>query len=193
VEWTVVGRGSIEESHGTWNRKLPEERRHALSGILPQFTGKDDWYRTGLRMAKDGVLQLSETLAIPRAELVYRASRAGGAGGQHVNTSSTRIELLWNVRDTQVLDDAQRARVTGKLASRLDGDGWLRVVSSARRSQLQNREAAEDRLVALITAALVVPRTRKATKPTRGSKETRLAEKKKRGDTKRQRRPDSFE
>ena len=144
-------------------------------------------------MAKDGELQLSATLAIPRAELVYRASRAGGAGGQHVNTSSTRIELLWNVRDTQVLDDAQRARVTGKLASRLDGDGWLRGVSSARRSQLQNREAAEDRLVALITAALVVPRKRKATKPTRGSKETRLAEKKKRGDTKRQRRPDSFE
>ncbi|MCY7379889.1 MAG: aminoacyl-tRNA hydrolase [Gemmatimonadaceae bacterium] len=144
-------------------------------------------------MAKDGVLQLSETLAIPRAELVYRASRAGGAGGQHVNTSSTRIELLWNVRDTQALDEAQRARVAGKLASRLDGDGWLRVVSSARRSQLQNREAAEDRLVALIAAALVVPRTRKATKPSRGAKESRLAEKKKRGDTKRQRRPDSFD
>ena len=144
-------------------------------------------------MAKEGALQLSDTLAIPRAELVYRASRAGGAGGQHVNTSSTRIELLWNVRDTQTLDEAQRARVAGKLKSRLDGDGWLRVVSSARRSQLQNREAAEDRLVALIAAALVVPRKRKATKPTRGSKESRLAEKKKRGDTKRQRRPDSFE
>ena len=144
-------------------------------------------------MAKEGALQLSDTLAIPRAELVYRASRAGGAGGQHVNTSSTRIELLWNVRDTQALDEAQRARVAGKLKSRLDGDGWLRVVSSARRSQLQNREAAQDRLVALIAAALVVPRKRKATKPTRGSKESRLAEKKKRGDTKRQRRPDSFE
>lgn len=144
-------------------------------------------------MVKEGALQLSDTLAIPRAELVYRASRAGGAGGQHVNTSSTRIELLWNVRETQTLDDAQRARVAGKLASRLDGDGWLRVVSSARRSQLQNREAAEDRLVALISAALVVPRKRKATKPSRGAKESRLAEKKKRGDTKRQRRPDSFE
>ena len=144
-------------------------------------------------MAKDGSLQLSDTLAIPRAELVYRASRAGGAGGQHVNTSSTRIELLWNVRETRSLDDAQRARVAGKLASRLDNDGWLRIVSSARRSQLQNREAAEDRLVALIAAALVVPRKRKATKPTRGAKESRLAEKKKRGDTKRQRRPDSFE
>lgn len=144
-------------------------------------------------MAKDGDLRLSDTLAIPRAELVYRASRAGGAGGQHVNTSSTRIELLWNVRETLALTDAQRAHVAGKLASRLDGDGWVRIVSSARRSQLQNREAAEDRLVALVAAALVVPRKRKATKPSRGAKESRLAEKKKRGDTKRQRRPDSFD
>jgi len=144
-------------------------------------------------MAKEGVLQLSETLAIPRTELVYRASRAGGAGGQHVNTSSTRIELLWNVRDTRALADAQRARVEVKLASRLDGDGWLRVVSSARRSQGQNREAAEARLLELIRAALVVPKRRKATKPSRGAKEARLSEKKKRGDTKRQRRPDAFE
>ncbi len=142
---------------------------------------------------KDGSLQLSETLAIPRTELVYRASRAGGAGGQHVNTSSTRIELLWNVVTTQVLDDTQRARVRTRLASRLDGEGWVRIVSSARRSQAQNREAAEERLVALIRGALVVPKRRKPTKPSRGQKEARLSEKKKRGDTKRQRRPDSFD
>jgi ribosome-associated protein len=144
-------------------------------------------------MARDGVLELSDTLAIPRAELVYRASRAGGAGGQHVNTSSTRIELLWNVLATAALDETQRARVAGKLASRLDGEGWLRVVSSARRSQGQNREAAEERLVALVRAALVERKKRKATKPSRGAREARLAEKKKRGDTKRQRRPDAFE
>lgn len=141
-------------------------------------------------MAKDGELPLSPTLAIPRAELVYRASRAGGAGGQHVNTSSTRIELLWNVRTTRTLDDAQRSRVEAKLASRLDGEGWLRVVSSARRSQGQNREAAEERLVGLIRGALAVPKRRKATAPSRGAREARLAEKKKRGDTKRNRRPD---
>jgi ribosome-associated protein len=144
-------------------------------------------------MAKDGELVLSPSLAIPRGELVYRASRAGGAGGQHVNTSSTRIELLWNVRATQALDEAQRARVAAKLASRLDGEGWLRVVSSARRSQGQNREAAEERLIGLIRGALIVPKRRKPTKPSRGAKEARLAEKKKRGDTKRQRRPDSFD
>jgi ribosome-associated protein len=144
-------------------------------------------------MAKDGVLQVTPAVVIPRTELVYRASRAGGAGGQHVNTSSTRIELLWNVRGTQALDEPARLRVEGKLASRLDGDGWLRVVSSARRSQGQNRDAAEERLAALVRAALVVPKRRKPTKPSRGAKEARLAEKKKRGDTKRQRRPDSYE
>jgi len=144
-------------------------------------------------MAKDGVLQLSEAVAIPRTELVYRASRAGGAGGQHVNTSSTRIELLWNVRASQALDEAQRARVAAKLATRLDGEGWLRVVSSARRSQGQNRQAAEERLVELIRGALVVPKRRRPTKPSRGAKEARLSEKKKRGDTKRQRRPGSFD
>jgi ribosome-associated protein len=144
-------------------------------------------------MAREGVLEVSEAVAIPRAELEYRASRAGGAGGQHVNTSSTRIELLWNVRATSALDEAARLRVATKLASRLDGEGWIRVVSSARRSQSQNREAAEARLAELVRAALVVPKRRKATKPSRGAKEARLSAKKKRGDTKRQRRPDSFD
>src|SRR5258705_7199573 len=144
-------------------------------------------------MAREGVLEVSEAVAIPRAELEYRASRAGGAGGQHVNTSSTRIELLWNVRASQALDEAQRARVASKLATRLDGEGWLRVVSSARRSQGQNRQAAEERLVELIRGAPVVPERRRPTKPSRGAKEARLSEKKKRGDTKRQRRPGSFE
>jgi ribosome-associated protein len=144
-------------------------------------------------MAREGVLEVSEAVAIPRTELEYRASRAGGAGGQHVNTSSTRIELLWNVRTTSALDEAARHRVTTKLASRLDGDGWIRVVSSARRSQGQNREAAEARLAELVRAALVVPKRRKPTKPSRGAKEARLSEKKKRGDTKRQRRSDSFD
>lgn len=144
-------------------------------------------------MAKEGMLAVTGTVSIPRHELQYRASRAGGAGGQHVNTSSTRIELLWNVSATQALDEEARARVATKLASRLDGEGNLRVVSSARRSQAQNREAAEVRLAELVRGALVVPRRRKATKPTRAAKEARLGEKRKRGETKRQRRNDSFE
>ena len=139
------------------------------------------------------MLQVTGSVSIPRHELEFRASRAGGAGGQHVNTSSTRIELLWNVTSTQALDDETRARVAAKLASRLDGQGILRVVSSARRSQTQNREAAEKRLAELVRGALAVPRRRKATKPTRASKEARLGEKKKRGETKRQRRSGPFD
>ena len=144
-------------------------------------------------MAKEGLLAVTDSVAIPRAELQYRASRAGGAGGQHVNTSSTRIELLWNLTATQALDDDARARVATKLASRLDGEGNLRVVSSARRSQAQNREAAEERLAELVRGALAVPRRRRPTKPTRASKEARLGSKKERSETKRQRRGGSFD
>jgi ribosome-associated protein len=141
-------------------------------------------------MAREGVLEVGPGVAIPRTELEYRASRAGGAGGQHVNTSSTRIELLWNLRRTAALDADARARLEVKLASRLDGEGWIRVVSASRRSQVQNRQAADVRLAAMVRAALVVPRKRRATKPTFGSKQARLAEKKRRGETKRNRRPD---
>src|SRR5690348_6115820 len=143
-------------------------------------------------MPKEGLLVVTGSVAIPRAELQYRASRAGGAGGQHVNTSSTRIEVIWNLAATGALDDEARARVAAKLASRLDADGNVRVVSSARRSQAQNLEAAEGRLAELVRGALVVPRRRKATKPTRASKEARLDAKKKRSETKRRRRNDAY-
>lgn len=142
-------------------------------------------------MSKEGVLEVNEGLAIPRSELEYRASRAGGAGGQHVNTSSTRIELLWNVSRSAALDDERRARVAARLATRIDGEGWLRVVSSARRSQQQNREAAEARLAELVRGALVVQKRRRPTKPTRASKEARIRAKRKRSETKRMRRDDA--
>ena len=134
-----------------------------------------------------GVLKVTATIAIPRAEITVRASRAGGAGGQHVNTSSTRIELAWSVRDSHVLTEDERSRVMTKLAPRLDGEGRLRVVSSSRRSQLQNRQAAERRLAELVRRALAVPRRRVATSPTRGSIERRLQEKHMRAETKRRR------
>ena len=142
-------------------------------------------------MSKEGVLEVSDGIAIPRWELEVRATKAGGAGGQHVNTSSTRIELLWNVTRTTVLDDEQRARVAARLATRIDGEGWLRVVSSARRSQQQNREAAEARLAELVRGALVVQKRRRPTKPTRASKEERIRDKRKRSETKRMRRGDA--
>jgi ribosome-associated protein len=135
----------------------------------------------------DGI-RVNDHVTIPRDELLARASRAGGAGGQHVNTSSTRIELLWNVGTTRALTDEQRDRVLHKLSSRLDGERNLRVVASDRRSQRQNREAAEGRLADLVRAALVVPKKRKATKPSRASKQARLDSKKRLSDKKRERR-----
>jgi ribosome-associated protein len=141
-------------------------------------------------MAKAGALEVTPTVGIPRSELVYRASRAGGAGGQHVNTSSTRIELLWNLRTTEALGPEVLERVEAQLRTKLDGDGWIRIVSASRRSQGQNREAAEERLIAMLRGAMVVRKKRRATKPTFGSKQARLADKKKRGDTKRNRRPE---
>src|SRR5678816_4412019 len=99
----------------------------------------------------DGV-RVNGSVVIPRDELVARASRSGGAGGQHVNTSSTRVEIVWNVAASRALTDAQRERVMQKLSSRLDGERNLRVVASDRRSQRQNREAAEDRICLLYTS-----------------------------------------
>jgi ribosome-associated protein len=132
-----------------------------------------------------GALRVTDQLSIPRDELTVRASRAGGAGGQHVNTSSTRIEVVWGVASSRALDEAQRSRLLAKLASRLDADGRVRVVSSARRSQRQNLEAAEDRLAELVRRALAVPKRRVATRPTRGSVERRLDEKRRRAERKR--------
>lgn len=133
-------------------------------------------------------LFIKTTVAIPRGELVVRATRAGGPGGQHVNTSSTRVEVIWNIRDSAVLSDAQRARLLQALFSRLDGKGALRVVASDTRSQRQNRDLAEQRLAEVVRRALVIPRKRKATRPTRASVERRLEGKKRSGARKRERR-----
>ena len=138
-------------------------------------------------------LQVTDTIAIPRSELVYRASRSGGAGGQHVNTSSTRIELLWAFQTSPALTDAQRKRIETKLGARIDSAGMLRVVAGNRRSQLQNRVAAEERLAELIRAAMHVAKARKKTKPSPASKEARISDKKRRSKTKGNRRPDAFD
>jgi ribosome-associated protein len=139
-------------------------------------------------MDDSAYLNVTPQLAIPRRELQYRATRAGGAGGQHVNTSSTRIELLWDLQGSTVVDDEQRERLRAKLAPRLDSNGMVRVVASDRRSQKQNRDAADDRLAAILRHALAVPKKRRPTKPTRASKERRLSEKKRRSEKKRDRR-----
>ena len=137
---------------------------------------------------RDDVLEVAPGVVIPLAELQVTAISGGGPGGQHVNKSATRIAVQWNVRTTRALRDDQRAWVLEKLASRLDSDGALRIVAGEYRSQQQNRRAALERLQQLVARALIVPRTRKATKPTRGSVLDRLSAKKQRSTTKQQRR-----
>ena len=138
-------------------------------------------------------LHVSAQVTIPRSELTFRATRAGGPGGQHVNTSSTRIELLWNVSESRSLSEEQRERLRGTLAARIDAAGVLRVVSSEHRSQRQNRDAAERRLTDLLRRALAVRRKRVRTTPTRASREARLRAKRQRSIKKRLRRPGNDE
>ena len=136
----------------------------------------------------DDAIEITPTLRIPRAELDYRATRSGGPGGQHVNTSSTRIELTWDVGGSPSLDDAQRGRILEKLANRIDDRAVLRLTSSGSRSQHQNREDVTERFARLIAQALHVPKPRKKTRPSKASKEARLQSKKRRSQTKKQRR-----
>jgi len=139
------------------------------------------------------ILQVTDTIGVPRSELVYRASRSGGAGGQHVNTSSTRIEVLWDFERSTALDDVQKERVRRKLAARIDAEGLVRVVAGNRRSQMQNRAAAEERLAALIRDAMHVPKKRRATAPTKASKQKRLDTKKQQSRKKADRRKDVYD
>ncbi len=144
-------------------------------------------------MVDDGVLEVTHAVWIPRAELTYRATRSGGPGGQHVNTSSTRIELTWDVAGTPNLDEAQRARVREKLANRIDGDGVLHLAASDSRSQHQNKEAATERFRELLRQALEVPKARKRTRPSRAAREERLGAKRRQSEKKRMRSDVSFE
>jgi len=141
-----------------------------------------------LMMPDDKVLEIAPELRLPLAELEYRASRSGGPGGQHVNTSSTRIEVWWDVAGSPALSDEQRALLLERLSARLDSNGRLRLVSSATRSQLRNREDVTERLQSVVRAALAVRKKRKPTKPSRAAKAARLEAKRKRAAIKKHRR-----
>jgi len=130
-------------------------------------------------------LEAGKSLRIPRAELSYHATRSGGPGGQHVNTSSTRIELWWNLAASGAPTDTQRRLLQERLATRLDGEGWLRLVESGSRSQHRNRETVTERFVTLLTRALRPRKTRKPTRVPRAEKRRRLEGKRLRGGVKR--------
>ena len=144
-------------------------------------------------VAAENLLQVNDALSIPRGELDVRVSRASGAGGQHVNKTSSRVEIFWNVRASRALSDDQRARLFERLASRLTTEGSIRVVASDMRSQSRNRDLAEERLAEMVRRALVIPKKRRATRPTRASKEARLEGKKRQSHKKRERQRKSFD
>jgi ribosome-associated protein len=143
--------------------------------------------------ASENLLAVNDSLSIPRTELDVRVSRASGAGGQHVNKTSSRVEIFWNISGSRALTDEQRTRLLDKLSSKLTTEGSIRVVASDMRSQSRNRDLAEERLVEIIRRALIIPRKRRPTKPTRAAKEARLETKKRHSNKKRERRNPSLD
>jgi len=135
-------------------------------------------------------IRVNDRLTIPAAEVAWRFSRSSGPGGQGVNTTDSRVELSWDLTGSPSLPTALKERAVDRLGHRLV-NGVLTVTASEHRSQLRNREAAAARLAGLVASAIAAPpRVRRATRPSRGSVERRIAEKKRRGETKRNRRSD---
>lgn len=134
-------------------------------------------------------LRVTPRVTIPEHELQWRFSRSSGAGGQHVNTTDTRVQLSWDLTTSTAIGEAQRARARRRLGAALV-DGVLTVTASERRSQLRNREAARQRLAELVSDAIAPPTPpRRPTAPTRASQRRRMDDKSRRGETKRLRRP----
>ncbi len=124
-------------------------------------------------------LRVSPSCRIDLAEVVVRASRSGGPGGQHANTSDTAVEVSFDVEASRSLGPRQRARILARLGP------VVRARAADSRSQARNRELAEQRLAQKLAAALRVPRPRRPTKPGPGARRSRLDAKRRRGDTKR--------
>jgi ribosome-associated protein len=135
-----------------------------------------------------GPLRVTRSIVVPARELRWRFSRSSGPGGQSVNTADSRVELSLDVTTTTALGPVQRARALERLADRLV-NGVLTIAASEHRSQLRNREAALERLADVLGAAVAPPPPRRRpTRAGRGAVERRLADKKRRGETKRLRR-----
>lgn len=127
-------------------------------------------------------IRVTRSVRVPRSEIVLRFSRSSGPGGQHANTSETKVEAVFDVEASTALTPTQKRRVVDKAGP------VLRAVAQDERSQLRNRELAVERLVAALREALRVERRRVATQPTAASRERRLEDKRRRGATKRLRR-----
>lgn len=127
-------------------------------------------------------LRVNRQLAIPLGEIVVRASRSSGPGGQHANVTASRVEASFDVQASPTLGESQRRRLLARAGPRIS------AVAQDARSQARNRELALERLAERIAKALVVPKRRRATKPTAASRERRLAAKRRDSQRKRERR-----
>jgi len=138
----------------------------------------------------DDGLRVTDRLVVPAVELRERFSRSSGPGGQGVNTTDSRVELSFDLGRSPSVPETLRERALTRLAGRLV-DGVLTVTASEHRAQLANREAARERMAALLREAVAPPpKARRPTRPSRGAKERRLAEKKRQSQRKRDRRVD---
>ena len=135
-------------------------------------------------------LVVNERVRIPDDELRVAFVRSSGPGGQNVNKVSSKVELRWSPVDSRAFTPIDRDYLLSKIGKTLTNEGELIIVSTLTRDQARNREDAEAKLVALVSAALTRPKVRRATKPTRGAKERRIAGKKHRGQIKRDRKFD---
>ena len=132
-------------------------------------------------------LEVTDRIRIPAHEIDLSYARSGGPGGQHVNKTSTKVLLRWNLPASGALPDEERARLVEKLATRLTEEGDLLVTSERHRDQSSNVEDALAKFVELLRAALRRPKRRRKTKPTASSKRKRLEGKRRRSDIKRRR------
>lgn len=135
-------------------------------------------------MTEPDRIVINRRFSIPRAELRFQATRSGGPGGQHVNTTASRVRLSWDVAGSPSLSDRRRRLIMDRLAGRIDQTGALQVVVDTHRSQHRNRREAEDRLATLVRDALRPRKRRKPTRPPAAAKEKRLASKKRRSELK---------
>jgi len=145
-------------------------------------------------MAELRDLEISRTVVLPARLLSVRFSRSGGPGGQHVNKVESKVDLRLDLEGcVEILGPVRVARLQDRLRSRLDGDGKLQVISSEHRAQSMNIEAALSRMEAMVREALIPPKVRRKTRPSRGSQLRRLDAKRVRGEIKKQRRGGGFE
>jgi ribosome-associated protein len=153
---------------------MPTGQDHPAEDVEPAESGHGG----------EGWLRVSRSLSIPLREVQWRATTPGGPGGQHANRTSSRVEVRFDVRRSSNLGPRQRARLLERLGP------VVRVSAGEARSQARNRQVAQERLAERLAAALRTEKPRRPTTPTAGSRERRLRQKRRRGEVKRQRRPD---